>query len=284
MIYLLLIFSVLVNSTKNILQRAGKNEFADPFRMYLMNAVAAIFSLAVVAMGGFASPPTIEKALFGVFYAAAALGSIVFYTKAVAIGSVTLSSLFYSMGFLFPTIFGAIFYKEEISLGTVIGILLILFSLFSSIDTRAKGEFSIKWLILAISASLCSGIIGIIQKIYRSTSFGEDINILLTISFALVVVLSLSAMPFNRKKFRGKLGVKFFVFAALIGLFVGIANKANLYLSGVMPSVIFFPSVNGGGIAATAIMSVLVFKENMTARKVASVILSVVGIIIVSVF
>ena len=51
------------------------------------------------------------------------------------------------------------------------------------------------------------------------------------------------------------------------GVGVALNNQINLYLSGVVPSAVFFPIVNGGGLVLITASSVLFFREKLTARQ-----------------
>ena len=56
-----------------------------------------------------------------------------------------------------------------------------------------------------------------------------------------------------------------------IGLVCGVCtfamNFINLKLSGLLPSQLFFPLVNGSAIVLSAIMSVVLFRERLTKRQ-----------------
>ena len=63
----------------------------------------------------------------------------------------------------------------------------------------------------------------------------------------------------------------------LCGVFSAINNKFNLYLSGVMDSAVFFPIVNGGVIVLSGLASVLVFKEKISGKKLAGLIIGIIA-------
>ena len=51
------------------------------------------------------------------------------------------------------------------------------------------------------------------------------------------------------------------------GVGVALNNQINLYLSGVIPSAVFFPIVNGGGLILITLASLVFFKERLTGRQ-----------------
>ena len=51
------------------------------------------------------------------------------------------------------------------------------------------------------------------------------------------------------------------------GVLFGIVNALNLFLVGVMPSVVFFPLSNGGLLIATMLAAVVIFKEKLNGKQ-----------------
>ena len=58
-------------------------------------------------------------------------------------------------------------------------------------------------------------------------------------------------------------------------------NKLNLYLSGVLPGILFFPLVNGGVILLSILASRVLFHEKMTPKQVLGVVLGVLSIFLI---
>lgn len=56
--------------------------------------------------------------------------------KAVELGSVAISSLFYSCGFIIPTVWGCIYFREGINALHIIGIVLIIISFMVSVEKK----------------------------------------------------------------------------------------------------------------------------------------------------
>ena len=64
--------------------------------------------------------------------------------------------------------------------------------------------------------------------------------------------------------------------AIFSGAALGMIHSLNLYLSGALPSIVFFPVVNGGLILMTAMVSVVVFHERLKAKQIAGLIMGVI--------
>ena len=60
-------------------------------------------------------------------------------------------------------------------------------------------------------------------------------------------------------------------------------NKLNLYLSGALPGAVFFPCINGGNMALTAVAAAIVFREKLRPSQIAGVIGAAAAIVLIAV-
>ena len=84
--------------------------------------------------------------------------------EAVETGSVSVSSLFYSCGFIIPTIWENVYYKEGMNLLHIFGILFIFASFVLSSRLKKDKGFKVVWL-AALGGTLFSGLVGVAQKL-----------------------------------------------------------------------------------------------------------------------
>ena len=139
------------------------------------------------------------------------------------------------------------------------------------------------WLPFALGATAASGGVGILQKVTRTDFPTWDSDGFLFCAFAAMAVLSLAILPFCREGKRTEKSTASVLLGELcLGGALVLANKLNLYLSGVLPGSIFFPVVNGGCIAFTAILSGALFRERFSARKCAGLIGSLAALVLIS--
>lgn len=68
----------------------------------------------------------------------------------------------------------------------------------------------------------------------------------------------------------------------LVGVATGAINLINVYLSGAMPGVIFFPIVNGGVILLSEITAIFGFKEKISRKQFVSIIAGIVAVCLLS--
>lgn len=281
--YILTFLSVVLGTGKNIISKLGSNYFSNIADCMKLNMVTSLLACAVfgLAAGGrFAGEKDTIFFILSFLYGLCTLFSQVFYIAAVKGGAVSICSLIYSCGFIIPTVFAAIFFKESVTPLKIIGIsLLTVCTVTVSYKKEKTKEY--KWLIPACLAMLSSGGVGVLQKIVRNSYPQWNIDEYLFFAFAFMFFLSCFGMAANKGKSNGY-SVKYAVCTMLLSVCVAGANKLNLYLSGVLSGVVFFPCVNGGCLIASSLMSGLIFKERFDIKKIIAISGSIIAIILVS--
>lgn len=300
--YVLLAVAVLLGASKNIFTKIVKKNSASFYDTMKMNVITFAFALVTVFLIGITSIKTTFQVPWAlvVCYAVCTLGSQIALMKAVELGSVSISSLFYSCGFMLPTVFGSIYYNEEINALHIIGLVLIVVSFVCSAKKEEGKKFNIGWLIAALGGLLFSGMVGIMQKLFTNDFKQYKLDNFLCVSFMIIILMSAAAMLvswlWNRKKNNEKQAeektdskvktsflVKQYGFTVGLGVVMGLVNKTNTFLSGVLPSVLVFPITNGGVILSTTLLSMLIFKEKLTLLQKIGLIIGILGIISITI-
>ena len=155
----------------------------------------------------------------------------------------------------------------------------------------------IKWVVAALSGMFCSGIVGIIQKIFTNQHKYASLNAFLVLAFSFTILIGSAAVflfKFNERKSmaiaenKGE-KKKFFIqpitviICLLLGTALGFANILNTYLSGVFPSAVSFPVINGGTIVMSTVFSIIIFKERLGKKQTIGLILGIIAIIVTSI-
>lgn len=303
--YLLLGISVFTGSFKSIVNKRVKRGAVGMGKTMQVNAISFAVAFVVVFLFAVLSPSFsfTTPVLLAVLNAGFILLSQVSLMKAVDTGSVTISSLFYSCGFIIPTVFGAIYYGEKVHFLQIIGIAVILVSFILCVEKENGKKFNFKWFIYALGGTVFSGLLGVVQKIFGVEYRGSySLDTFLSISFLMIIGISLIVwliyalihrskthdhVPVGEKAIskieKATIGKRTFVFTLVLGLILGFHNKICTYLSGVLPSALYFPIVNGGVIVMTAIISSLILREKLSKRQLISVILGFVAIGLITV-
>jgi drug/metabolite transporter (DMT)-like permease len=180
-----------------------------------------------------------------------------------------------------------VYYKEAISVLWVTGIVLLLVGIFAAVGSidRAKNK---GWIVTAVLAMTCSGTVGVLQKLFRIENPNGDIDTFLFTAIGVMLIISLIGMLLVRGRLERDANHEekpryYFVFSLALAVSVVFANKLNLFLSGVLPGIIFFPCVNGGCIALSSVASSILFKEKLKLIQWIGVSLSVIAIILIAI-
>ena len=288
--YILLFCSVVCAGLKSVFSKISNNCLDEKNNIYTFNLFLFLTGgIIFLAIGWRDIFPLQWQTLFlAVLYACFTLSSQILLMQATKHGDVALTSMFYSSGFLVPIAFSAIVYHEAILLRQYIGmaLLLISFGVGVKIQKNGAGEsakkknsgVSLKWLIFAISAMLAAGSVAVIQKAFRMSEQKDQMYGFLIIAFMLMIVTTLIIMPKHRTK--PKPG--FYKVAIVIGLCMAGANILNLYLSGVLASVIVFSVLNGGAIISSSIGARVILKEKLSVRKKIGIVLAICSILLIA--
>lgn len=289
--YILLGISIFVTLLYGLLRNLySKKYMKSQADLYWLNTVATCCTIVVVfALSGGIPIPSLYTAGLGLLYGIATLGCTILNLLALTCGPFSYTSVILSSSMLIPALSGAIFWKEPVSIWQYVGVVLIIVSLVLSVDSQ-KGDkqASFKWLFCCLGAFLFAGAIGILQKVHQSSTYKEEINSFLLIAFLISAVFSIVLYLINRKKavdIENEPGMKstkvaFVMISSVTGICVALANMFNMYLSGVIPSVFFFPVVNGANVILSAFVGVVLFKERMSKKQWCGMIVGIVAILL----
>lgn len=281
MVYVLLVSTVLLAGFRSVFSKVGNKYITEKqdilnFNFWLFLTGGLIIGIKCCFEGNFSA--SIYTIAMSAMYALFTLLSQILFMKATDSGDVALSSLVYLCGFIFPTVFGAIAYQENFTIMKGAGIAVILLSFAVSTVTK-HNSISKKWFFYAFSAMFSSGMVGILQKIFRMSRFSGEINGFLAVAFVIIILMMFIIMPKGNGK---KRQTGFYATAALVGVCFGAVNIINTYLSGVMPGIVMFPAINGGGIVSSGILAYIILHEHISLRKWMGIVLSILGIFMIA--
>ena len=255
---------------------------------FAYTAVGCLVAAAVLfAWGGFGKA-SLFTLLLGVLFGAVTALQGVTNMAALQVGPLSYTTVIISFSTLISALSGVLFFGESIGLWQIIGMALMLasFALANGGENGGK-RANLRWLLLCVVAFLATGAIGVMQKIHQSSAFKEELNAFLVIAFAVsalfsgVVALLLRKKESGSEENRNDRGGMMLLFLLMLvsGVCVAVNNKLNLYLSGVIDSVIFFPVVNGGGLVLTTLASLLIFKERLRGKQWIGILLGIASVL-----
>lgn len=259
---------------------------------YLKTAVCSVVSaIFLFIASGFDISFSWYSFVLAVAFGLIVMLSSVFNVLALNIGPWAYTSMLVSMSTIITALSGYIIWGEALGVFKIIGLLFMVGCLILSVEKKEEDESkkaSFKWLIYTLICVLLSACTGLTQKIHQSSSHKDERMMFLIVSFAVgfifatmmyfvtvyqekktgqsVDVVQYFAKEENYKEKRKAMFLVGLLFI-LMGVFTGMNHMFNLYLSGEIPSVVFFPIVNGGGLVLSVLAGTFLFKEKLTKRQ-----------------
>ena len=184
--------------------------------------------------------------------------------------------------------------KSEVTYFVGAGVIRKDFRLKSGDEKKAN----FKWLIYSMLAMLsCTGI-GLMQKTHQISAHKSEVIPFLIIAFLTCAALSALVAAIARKVSRDEIvktteGLQksekellfskkpilyLVLYAAISGVFTSIEHSFNLYLSGVMPTAVFFPLVNGIPLVLSIVFGFILLKQKLNKNQLIGLVSGVLGI------
>ncbi len=261
---------------KSVFAKLGNKHLTEQHNIYTYNFYMLVVTFLITAAigiptwNGLSLPALILAVFYGVFLVL----SQVFLIRAMNLGDTSVSTLFYSSGFLIPIFASVVLYDEKVSVWQGIGVLLMLISFLVTVKKKEKAA-TLKWFLFIVIALLCNGILGTMQKVFGMSPYRDQQSAFMIVCTFVGMITAFLFMPKRNLTLPTK---GFLKTAAGSGLTLGIVNAINVYVSGVLPGVIVFPCVNGGGVIASAILARIIIGEKITLKQKIGIAIGVTAI------
>ena len=241
--------------------------------------VSAACALSLVLLSGFAFPFSYFSVLLGLLFGIAVMGHICASSVAIQVGPWSYTSVMVSLAIVIPAFSGAVIWNEPLSWLDFVGVAFMVACLILSVKKDEENKkANIKWLLLCILAMSCMAGIGLLQKTHQSSAHKAEVTVFLITAFLFSAVCA-SVLYFIGKRKAVKteaasnetvgkpLGRKVYFLMAGAGLATALNHSINLYLSGALNSVVFFPIMCGCELIGVTLASLLLFKERLSHRQ-----------------
>ena len=284
--FLLLGLSVLLSTGRNLFSKKLSDIRFGTRLFFLCQSVLFLCGAASIVLFGRISIGSIAfvTLLYAIIYGLLLILAQWFYTAALTKGNTALCSTVYSLGFILPTLSGAILWSESFSGSDLFGVLCAVSAvIILGVHPRTK-EKTVKSydFIPLIIAMLASGGLGIVQKLQQKSDDSDQKSLFLLIAFLLAAGISLSFALFTKNTTANSIRPRKLAVASCVGLFFGCCNLLNTSLAGLLDSAIFFPTVNIGVILLSMICGVIFFKEKISKKELAVLILGGLSILLLN--
>ncbi len=248
------------------------NDHIYRFNMIMYAVCIILFGTAV--LGGHVSLFTITLGLlFGVVTAL----SNFYKMCALTSGPMHITLLVTTSSMIIPTMSG-IFFGEGFSLLKLVLVVILIGFIYLSFEKYDDKKTNKKWLFFCVLAFIFQGSIGVLQKIHQFSEYKSELNGFLLVAFVCSLIYSRirARKSYRELNFRKK----HIIFAIICGVCTYIMNFLNLRLSGLLPSQLFFPLVNGSAIILSSLMSVLLFKEHLSKKQTVGLVGGITALIV----
>lgn len=198
--------------------------------------------------------------------------------------SVAFMTLCHSSGMIVPCVLGHFLWSEKMSLISAFGIIITVFATVLLKNNGASSKrFNTKGVVFGLIIFLTSGGVMITQKVMGIYFKQQGVALYTFYSFIVpALILLFISKPKSIKTIdaRGKKTIVLCALASAVSL--SVISFVMTGLASSVPSVILFPLFNGLGIISVCIGSVFAFKEKLSTRNIAGLILGVLGLYIIN--
>lgn len=288
--FLLLFLSIAFASGNNLIFRGFKNKgLRGMGDIFLFNAFISVIWTAILFILNGGSAISKASAIWGICYGMVMAVFLLCKMQAMSTGPASITSFFGCSSLLLSTAFGVLFFEEKISLIQIVGIAVLIFSLFLILTNKKAEKIQRKnkiWFLWCLGFFLASGATGIIFKMHQASSECAYVNQMLLCAAVTSAILFFAlsfAMQYTAGGGLPKIPKNAVIFLIGCGFASCIYNRLNITLSGLLPSIIFFPVFNGSVIILTSILARILFKEKISRRQNVGMIIGVVSLIVTAV-
>lgn len=275
MLTMAVLFSTFQVVTKKLY---GEEDGTNVYMFNLISTIASLVIFAIISKGNF----TYNRitTMYAICYGAAFISALVFSLLAIENGSLALSTLIISYSLIIPAAYGVMFLRERPTAFAVIGILLLIISLYMTNKAGNANEISVIWIIYATLSFVCNGTCATLQKVQQVVCGGKYISEFMLTGLSSAMVIAILTMLCKKKSWKiSKSGIRNGV---VTGFLNGMGNLFIMMLASRIPAVILYPIFSGGSIVLTCIISVGCFREKLTKRQGVGVLLGIISIVMLN--
>ena len=262
----------------------GKRDITPLYNLLQLSSVFLLWVFKFILNPEFDLAVLPYSALFALGYTAAMMSIVSVYRE----GPIMLSSLIMQLSMISTTVWGFFFWNSPVTPIVVIGLVLVVISLWLCLYTgkgKEQGKkISVKWLLFIaiyfIGNSVCS-ITQRTQQLDFNSLYGDFLMATSTaVGFTVCLVLYLKSDKRDSKEVIRNTGY----FPFISGVFNFALNLILIILASttLSPSLIY-PVLAVGSLAITTVFSVFIFKEKMFWWQWIGVFLGAIAVVLLSI-
>ena len=192
-------------------------------------------------------------------------------------------------GLLIPCIAGIFMFAEKMKLMQLAGIALLIFSgwLLIGYSKKQTGAFTFKTLLLLIGSMLSNGTIMLSQKMFSKYLPDMSASVFSFYTFSLLGAGMLAGLIINSFSKANRTEIKtvprkLFLYGTILSVILFAINQLATVAAKNVPSAVMFPINDGGATIISALTGACFFKEKLTKRSAAGILLGITSLIIIN--
>lgn len=291
--YILLGITIILAVSNNLFLRIYGDK-GETCNVFAFNAgVSVVWFLVLLITGGGVVQFSLYTVLFGMLYGSIIALFLLFKMLAYENGPVSITSLITCSSLIIPTLCGTLIWKEHITVSQVIGLVMLFVSLYFVLDLKHDTKISGEYIVYAVATFIFAGIAGVVMKTYSKSGDDAKENDMMVVASLVAFVVFFMIYVFVRRFRANKEDMPFFgakrkkdifyslKYILLCGITSCVYQRLNLFLSGELPSMIFFPILNGMLILLSCVAGVWFFNERLTKKQIFGIFLGSMSIMLV---
>ena len=254
---------------------------------FIFNALYFVLICGIYVVVGI-DPSLFNLASVGLalLFATSFISAIFFYMKAMEHGPLGMSFLFFSSGMLLPIIFGVVVLSEPVLVHNLVGLVLLFIAFVVSVYGKGEGKMNKTWLMYILLSAVTNGVIGIAIKMSRMVISEYALIEFLFLGFGQAAIISLIIGVIITLKYKMPLAhfssAMFVIVVIATAISTAFGNYLMVRLSFVVSAMVQFPVMSGSLVITSIISSRLVYKEQITKKHVAAIVVGLAAIVLLS--
>lgn len=273
--YVLLIISMTAIVSQNAMfNQASKRWLTTQHLVWVFNFVLFLVSFLLFFVTALGKPISAYTVCFGLLFGLVTVVQTACNLMALARGPMHITVLITTSSLVIPSLSGIFISGDSASMFKLAAIAALLFFIWLSADRRGNTAFKPGWLGFTLLAFLCQAAIGVMQKLHQASVHAAETSAFLASALfcSLLFAFAMSMVSRSPSEAASPRPSRLMIPAAIAcGVCTYLMNDLNLKLSGVIPSQIFFPVINGGALFLNILLAVLLFREPLNRRQLIGV-------------
>ena len=285
MIAILLIISIIAQVSQQVCRKEYNKTSTDtPFSFSLVAVATTLVYFVVMSKGNvdFVRETLVYAVPFAICYTCA----YIFTAFAIEHGPLSLTSLIIACSLAAPLLYGWIMLGEPVDAILILGFILLFMAIvFVSEPWQREGSLiTLKWVIYITLTFITNGSCLIILKVFQLADGGIHSNEFMISALAITIVALLAfVLVLERKRIGRVVAGKIILWPLLCGAGNAVANQLTLMLAITLPASILYPIQSAGGIIVTAIVSIVIYREKLSAFQKLGFVLGVAAIVLLNI-